>query len=85
MERLNPARLKLNREKCVFGSCHSVTRIKFLGRIFTVKGLEPDDTKIEAIKKLGMVKYLGKFIKNLAELTYPLHELQKNRNKWLWT
>jgi hypothetical protein len=48
MERLKTAGLKLNREKCVFG----VTRIKFLGHIFTDEGLEPDDTKIEAIKKL---------------------------------
>jgi hypothetical protein len=59
-----------------------------MGHIFTDKGLEPDDTKIEAIKKLkkpenkqqlvrmlGMVNYLGKFIKNLAELTDPLREL----------
>jgi hypothetical protein len=48
MERLKTARLKLNHEKCVFGE----TWIKFLGNIFTDEGLEPDDTKIEAIKKL---------------------------------
>jgi RNase H-like domain found in reverse transcriptase/Reverse transcriptase (RNA-dependent DNA polymerase)/Integrase core domain/Integrase zinc binding domain len=94
ISRLKDAGLKLNKEKCVF----TVARIKFLGHTFTDAGLEPDEEKIEAMRLLkqprnklelqrilGVVNYLGKFIKNLAELTDPLRELIKQKNEWVWT
>jgi transposase InsO family protein len=94
MKKLKTAGLKLNREKCVFAS----KRVKFLGHILTDEGLEPDDEKIHAIRSLkkpmdkqqlsrllGMVNYLGKFIKNLTDLTDPLRELIKTKNSWNWT
>jgi RNase H-like domain found in reverse transcriptase len=40
---------------------------------------------LELQRMLGVVNYLGKFIKNLAELTDPLRELNKKRNEWVWT
>jgi RNase H-like domain found in reverse transcriptase/Reverse transcriptase (RNA-dependent DNA polymerase)/Integrase zinc binding domain/Integrase core domain/Aspartyl protease len=92
--RVKKSGLKLNKEKCVF----SQKKIKFLGHTYTTTGLEPDDKKIEAMRglkrpsnktelqrMLGVVNYLGKFIKNLAELTDPLRELIKKRNEWVWT
>jgi hypothetical protein len=34
---------------------------------------------------LGMVTYLGKFIKDLSQLTEKLRELTKSDVAWLWT
>jgi hypothetical protein len=93
LKKLKAAGLKLNGEKCVFG----VTRVKFLGHILTDKGLEVDDSKVEAISKLkkpgtvkqlrrllGMVNYLGKFVRGLTDLTEPLRELTKTKVEWQW-
>ena len=33
---------------------------------------------------LGMVNQSGKYIQNLAELTYPLRELLSKKNAWVW-
>ena len=53
----------------------------FLGNVYNPQGLKPDSNKVEAIKKmevpwtkqelqsfLGMINYLGQYIKNMAEL-----------------
>ena len=75
MERIQQAGLKLNENKCVFGS----TEVVFVGHLFSHEGAKPDPTKIEAIRDtptpkskqdlqrlLGMITYLGKFIPNLS-------------------
>ena len=72
--------LKLNKKKCQIG----VNSIVFLGHIISSEGVKVDPAKIEAIIKmllpnsvielqwfLGMITYLGKFIRNLAEVTSP--------------
>ena len=33
---------------------------------------------------MGMANYLAKFLPQLATITTPLKELQKERNKWIW-
>lgn len=71
--------------------------IKFMGHRFTEKGQKPDDEKIAAIvnmarpesvgdlqRFLGMVNYLGAYIKNLASNTIHLRELLKKEILWHW-
>lgn len=73
LERARAKNFKLNKEKCKVG----LEEIKYLGHIFSKDGLKPDQSKIEAVKKmatpgckkdverfLGMVTYLAKFIPN---------------------
>ena len=44
----------------------------------------PKDKK-ELMRFLGMVKYLGKFIPKLSELTAPLRMLTRNDTIWCWS
>ena len=42
-------------------------------------------TNISDIRRfMGMTNQLGKFIKNLAELTQPLRQLLTKKSTWLW-
>ena len=74
----------LNFDKCIIKS-KSCT---FFGNVYTPQGVKPDPKEVEAIKKmealqtkqevqsfLGMVNYLGQYIKNMAELTANLRLL----------
>lgn len=71
--------------------------IKYLGHIFSKDGLKPDQSKIEAVKKmptpeckkdverfLGMVTYLAKFIPNMSQHTEPLRGLTRDDVAWEW-
>ena len=41
---------------------------------------------MEDVQRLmGMENYLAKFLPQLATITTPLKELQKERNEWIWT
>lgn len=84
LQKFKTSGLKLNKEKCKF----NVQEVKFLGHMVTHEGLKPDPEKIETIRKikrpenvkdlqrfLGLVTYLSKFIKNLADVTAPLRLL----------
>ncbi|KAK7584247.1 hypothetical protein V9T40_008790 [Parthenolecanium corni] len=94
LHRIQEAGFKLNPQKCIFGT----SKVRFLGHIFSNKGLCPDPTKIDGIlalktpstvaelqRFLGSVTYLGKFIENLSELTEPLRKLLKKDVVWEWT
>nr|XP_034828815.1 uncharacterized protein K02A2.6-like [Maniola hyperantus] len=85
--------LKFNKSKCKFGH----TQVKYLGHIFSKNGVSPDPDKVRAIKDmpspvclkdlqrfLGILNYLGGFIKNLAEETEPLRLLLKKSSEWSW-
>ena len=74
------------------------SHVLFLGKIFTPDGVKPDPKKVEAIKKmqapqtkqelqsfLGMINYLGQFIKNMPELTSNLRSLLKKNTLFQWT
>lgn len=93
MKRLKAAGFTLNSAKCEFNQF----RVKFLGHVFTEKGCEPDEDKIIAINQLkkptnvkevqrllGMVNYVGKFIKNQSQLTEPLRKLIHKETAWHW-
>lgn len=70
LQRVKKSGLKLNRDKCLFG----VTEMTFLGDKVTSQGVEPDQSKIQAIlnmpaptdkkgvlRAMGMINFLGKF------------------------
>ena len=93
LQRIQDARVTLNREKCVFHQ----SSVKFLGHIVDQEGIHADPEKTEAIRQMkapdnvtelrmfmGMINQLGKFIPNLAELTQPLRELLSNTSMWVW-
>lgn len=93
LKRITAAGLKLNREKCLFDQ----PSVKFLGHILSAQGLKADDDKLDAIRNLqeptnkqqlqralGMITYLGKFIKNLSEITSPLRILLSKNVMWEW-
>ena len=71
--------------------------IKYLGHIFSKDGLKPDQSKIEAVRKmptpeckkdverfLGVVTYLAKFIPNMSKHTEPLRGLTRDDVEWQW-
>ncbi|XP_030587995.1 uncharacterized protein K02A2.6-like [Archocentrus centrarchus] len=86
--------LKLNRDKCLFG----VTQMTFLGDKITSAGVEPDQSKVQAVldmpaptdkkgvlRAMGMINFLGKFIPNLAVKTTCLRELLRHNTVFEWT
>ncbi|CAB4011839.1 Hypothetical predicted protein [Paramuricea clavata] len=86
--------MTLNPDKCKF----HVTEVTYLGHKLTGEGVQPDQTKIEAIinmpapqdklgvqRLLGMVNYLAKFIPAMSEITAPLRELLNKQVPWHWT
>uniref|UniRef100_A0A8C5M7Z7 Gypsy retrotransposon integrase-like protein 1 n=1 Tax=Leptobrachium leishanense TaxID=445787 RepID=A0A8C5M7Z7_9ANUR len=81
-------------EKCVF----EATRIEFLGFIITPGQMEMDPRKIEAItnwpipqtKKemqrfLGFANFYRKFIRNFSKIVFPLTQLTRKKNPFLWS
>lgn len=94
IKRIEDSGLTLNKDKCEF----EVAKLKFLGHVLSVKGMELDVEKVEAINKLkqptnktelqrflGMVTYLQKFIPNMSDLTQPLRKLLEKETEWEWT
>ncbi|XP_036347774.1 uncharacterized protein K02A2.6-like [Rhagoletis pomonella] len=92
-DRLHKSGFTLNNDKCEYNKKF----MKFLGHIFTESGYKADSDKIDAITRLkapknvkelqrvlGMLNYLGKFIKSLSELTDPLRSLLLKDNAWFW-
>ncbi|XP_055690611.1 uncharacterized protein K02A2.6-like isoform X3 [Lutzomyia longipalpis] len=86
--------MKLNKSKCEFNK----TSLMFLGHRLTADGMMPDESKLQAIdlierpkdKKalqrfLGCINYVGKFVRNLSNLTAPLRELMRKEVAWDWT
>ena len=68
------------------------------GHVFTLKGVKPDPSKVEAILKMptpedvsavrrfcGMVQYLARFMPHLAQVATPLRDLTHKGIPWSWT
>lgn len=85
--KLNPTKMRLK-----------MTELPFMGHLLTTEGLKPDPSKVEALKKMekpndiqsvrpliGMVNYLPKFLKNLADLYEQLRKLTHKDSTWNWT
>ncbi|XP_055714231.1 uncharacterized protein K02A2.6-like [Phlebotomus papatasi] len=83
----------LNQEKCIF----KVPEIVFLGHRISGKGIKPAEDKISSIKSfrepqtreelrsfLGLVNYVGRFIKDCATVTDPLRQLIHQGVDFLW-
>jgi hypothetical protein len=94
IKRCKETGLKLNPDKCFIKQ----EKIKFYGIICGQDGTQPDPDKVSALKQmapptnsqelqtfLGLVTYMGPFIKNLSSLTAPLRELLKEKNKFVWS
>lgn len=76
----------------------ALPQIKFLGHLVTKNGIKIDSSKVKAIENmlipknkqelqrfLGMINYLGKFIRNLSQLTSPLRKLLSKTEEYIWT
>ncbi|XP_067622234.1 retrovirus-related Pol polyprotein from transposon 412 isoform X2 [Eurosta solidaginis] len=85
--------LKLNPIKCNFLR----SEVTFLGHKCTSKGLLPDDSKIDAIKRytkpkdkdavrrfVAFANYYRRFIPNFASLAAPLNRLNRKKVEFVW-
>jgi hypothetical protein len=94
LQRLEEARLVIKLSKCTFAS-PSVT---YLGHIISKNGIQPDPTKLTAIKNypipanskdvrafMGLSNYYRRFINDFANISVPLNALLKKNCKFVWT
>jgi len=92
-ECIKKAGLKLNPEKCKFGS----EELKFLGHIIKKEGIQMDPEKLEAVSNfpipknltqlksfLGLTGWYRMFVKNYAVRTAPMRELCKKDATFRW-
>ena len=88
LDRLREAKLKLRLKKCEFFK----EEVEYLGHIVGAQGLKPQDSKVEAIKRvpvpktvkklqafLGLMNYYRKFISRFSEIAGPLNTLLKGK------
>ena len=93
LERAQEKGVKLKKQMCEI----KIPEVVYIGDKITKDGIEPDESKIEAIlnlpseqnkkdveRLLGMVTYLSKFIANMSTLTEPLRVLLKQEVHWHW-
>ncbi|KAK3770331.1 hypothetical protein RRG08_029984 [Elysia crispata] len=86
--------IKLNQDK----AREKQKEVIFMGHKISDKGIEPDEQKVEAIKKMqtpkdvhdvrrfcGMVQYLAKFLDKLSDRLQPLRELTKKDTQFSWS
>ncbi|KAL7293237.1 hypothetical protein TKK_0013377 [Trichogramma kaykai] len=86
--------LKFRLSKCKFLQ----PQVEYLGHVIDKAGLHKCPSKIEAISKapepknvqevqalIGMIKYYGKFIPNLATILSPMNDLLKKGRAFEWT
>ncbi len=72
--------------------------VEYLGYKINAEGLHAAADKVEAIANapkltdvkqlrsfLGLVNYYGKFVKDLATIAHPLHNLLRRNVNWKWT
>ena len=93
LDRAREVNLKFNKSKCKFGQ----SEVSFIGHKISSKGLKVDPSKVDAIVKmespksvpelqrfLGMVNYLGSYVKNLSLETANLRSLLRKNVAWIW-
>ncbi|KAA0062537.1 uncharacterized protein E6C27_scaffold79G00080 [Cucumis melo var. makuwa] len=92
-DRLRKYQLRMNPLKCAFG----LTSGKFLGFIVRHRGIEIDQSKIDAIQKMprpkslhdlrslqGRLAYIRRFISNLAGRCQPFQKLMRKGENFMW-
>ena len=80
LQRLQEKALMLNKQKCIFGQ----PTLKYLGYIFSNRGISPDPSKMEAVHEamtmrnasevrslLGLANYCQRFIHDFSTITEP--------------
>lgn len=85
--------IKFNKSKCKIAH----EEITFLGHKFSEEGMQIDEERIQSIIKyptpsnkkeleifLGIINYVGKYIPNLSEISFPLRQLIKKDSIFLW-
>ena len=94
LQRCREKGITLNKEKFKM----KLTEIPYIGHLLTQNGLKPDPSKVEAIlnmskptdlkavqRLVGLVNYLTKFLKKLADICEPLRQLTRKEMEWEWT
>ena len=92
--RLKEAGLTLRGRKCNIG----LTEVKYLGHIFSAKGLRPDPLKVDAIinwptlknaedvrRFLGLASYYRRYVFQFSEVAAPLHNLTCKHVAFEWS
>jgi hypothetical protein len=93
-QRLKDEGVKMKLSKCrIFAQ-----QVDILGHVWTRKGLQPDQKKVEAVKRiqppsnvsevrsfLGLTGYYRKFIKHYAKMAAPLFTLVKKNQAFQWS
>lgn len=93
LERARQVNAKFNKEK--FQYCKK--QVKFMGQIFSEKGMQVDPERVEALCKLespknrielqrvlGSFNYVRRYVPNMAVIMNPLYELLKCNVEWQW-
>ena len=93
LERLEKANVNLNQEKYMFFQ----VKVEFLGHVVGKDGVQVDPSKVEAVSNmsestdvgqlrrfLGIVNQVGRYMKDLADMTKPLRDLLSKNSSWLW-
>ncbi|XP_061892242.1 uncharacterized protein K02A2.6-like [Entelurus aequoreus] len=86
--------LRVQKEKCEFFK----SSLEYLGHVIDKKGLHKSPEKLKAIAEapapinvsqlrsfLGLINYYGRFVKNMATMLSPLHELLHTGVAWKWS
>src|SRR2546421_4345839 len=92
-KRLRKAKLKINPDKCHFGT----QEIQFLGYVIGMNGIKPDPAKVEKVKNfpqlknttelrsfVGLISYYRRFIQDFSKISKPLFELTKKDQSYEW-
>ncbi|XP_061878364.1 uncharacterized protein K02A2.6-like [Entelurus aequoreus] len=92
--RLGKFGLRVQKEKCEFFK----SSLEYLGHVIDKKGLHKSPEKLKAIAEapapinvsqlrsfLGLINYYGRFVKNMATMLSPLHELLHTGVAWKWS
>ena len=94
LKRLRENNLKLQPDKCEFLR----KEVIYLGHIISENGIQPDPSKLKAIKEfptpkkvkdiqsfIGLAGYYRKFIEDFSKIAKPLTKLTKKTEKFEWT
>ena len=92
--RIESAGLTLHGSKCIIG----MYQVKYLGHVFSSKGMEPDPSKTSAVcdwptpsdtsnlrSFLGLASYYRRYIHRFSEIAAPLHQLTNKGVTFKWT